>query len=746
GPDPADNAQNQETNITLVWEGGDPNEGDEVSYEIYLDTREQPVIKLDSVVGKTTFQISGLLEDTQYFWRILAKDGELVTVGPIWSFKTMAVPRMVAYWDLNEGDGNIIQDKTDGENTGYLRGNWSWNTGVSNMALRFHGYSESDYTEVAVPVSRNLRVKSFTFAAWVYSRDVENGMPLFEMANLFGAERLLGVSLWLNVNKTEKAGGALRLSVPFADTTGSRVLATEDGVLIADSSWHHVAVTFDAETGDAFIYVKGERKAEKQFVAGSAYTSLDTMYIGTHPAIAGSDPRYLDADMDEIKFFNYALNATAIASLFDENKNTPPHMPSQPSPELSAQNQETEITLSWTGGDDDVGDILSYHVYLDKQSPPDDGTLLETSATSLSLLINGGETYYWRVEADDGRDLTKGPIWSFTTRNRLPYVPNNPVPAMNALDIDSTITLQWQGGDPDTGDVVTYDVFLGPVGKKMLNVASDLEVSSFKPDNLRGGLDYQWRVISSDGDTLAKSEVWQFQTKVPRALVMYWRCNEGEGTNIADSSLFNNSGVFPEPYWYGGGISGTFSGDYSIKMAGGYAYTPVSRSLQLKGFTVAFWLYSYGLNENSLFTYTNQADSGGSNQLRQPVTGMSIWSDSGAVILDLDSHGGLATGRLASEQDIIHTGAWYHIAVSYDEKDGNAVIYVNGEQKISKLLKAGTPVTNMDVLYIGNVPGYRITTDHYRLDEIRILNFPLGLEQVQTLYNQGGVSLTVRDE
>ena len=91
-PNPSDNAIDISYYLdTLSWSGGDP-EGDEVTYHIYLEDDNLPIYigyTTDTFVTLSKLGFTNLLPETQYFWQIIADDGNGgVTEGPVWSFTT----------------------------------------------------------------------------------------------------------------------------------------------------------------------------------------------------------------------------------------------------------------------------------------------------------------------------------------------------------------------------------------------------------------------------------------------------------------------------------------------------------------------------------------------------------------------------------------------------------------------------------------------------------------------------------
>jgi len=86
-----DSLINQPTSLTLIWGGGDPDPGDTAKYEVYFSTSNPPTARIDSGLVDTTRAVSGLLNNTTYYWRILARDKQgAQTQGPVWRFTTQS--------------------------------------------------------------------------------------------------------------------------------------------------------------------------------------------------------------------------------------------------------------------------------------------------------------------------------------------------------------------------------------------------------------------------------------------------------------------------------------------------------------------------------------------------------------------------------------------------------------------------------------------------------------------------------
>jgi len=111
-----------------------------------------------------------------------------------------------------------------------------------------------------------------------------------------------------------------------------------------------------------------------------------------------------------------------------------------------------------------------------------------------------------------------------------PYMPSNPNPANNSVDVDLNADLSWTGGDPD-GNPVTYDVYFGTTNPPPKRV-SNQSATTYDPGTMSVWTTYYWKIVSWDHDppysTHTDGPIWQFRTKDP--ILPEWR-NQGQTTS-----------------------------------------------------------------------------------------------------------------------------------------------------------------------------------------------------------------------
>jgi hypothetical protein len=102
--------------------------------------------------------------------------------------------------------------------------------------------------------------------------------------------------------------------------------------------------------------------------------------------------------------------------------------------------------------------------------------------------------------------------------NHQAYEPSNPNPGNQAEDVAyDTVTLSWEGGDPD-GDPVTYDLYFGTVEDGVCHLPESPTVSGLTETNygvsyLAPSTTYCWKVVAHENEACTmRGSIWTFNT------------------------------------------------------------------------------------------------------------------------------------------------------------------------------------------------------------------------------------------
>ena len=192
------------------------------------------------------------------------------------------------------------------------------------------------------------------------------------------------------------------------------------------------------------------------------------------------------------------------------------YAPSNPNPAHGAQGVTTNPTLSWNRGHDaDTHDLYLWQDGEVQPATPLVSGLTETTYTPAPPLFYS-TTYHWQVLAKRDSGDTYGPIWTFTTMapvNQAPYIPSSPTPEDGATDISVDTELNWQGGDPDAADVVTYDVYLDQDNPPLNKVVEDHPLTLCPASGLAYDTTYYWKIVGRDNHGAeTEGPIWNFTT------------------------------------------------------------------------------------------------------------------------------------------------------------------------------------------------------------------------------------------
>lgn len=179
---------------------------------------------------------------------------------------------------------------------------------------------------------------------------------------------------------------------------------------------------------------------------------------------------------------------------------------------------DNQLEFSWEASIDDDGDPISYLIQVASDAQFTDITSEATSNdTKTVILLEKGQTFYWRAIASDNQDSSNySTSWEFYTEgdaivNQLPFQPELVNPSLNEIVLENSIELSWNGSDADNDDLM-YDVYFGTTQNTPL-VAEDLQTNSYEISLTPNSL-YYWRVVTKDvagGVTIGP--VWSFRTE-----------------------------------------------------------------------------------------------------------------------------------------------------------------------------------------------------------------------------------------
>ncbi len=454
--------------------------------------------------------------------------------------------------------------------------------------------------------------------------------------------------------------------VKFSDSTGASIEGSNVGWKW--NTWHHLAVTLDAQVGTIKVYLDGVEKLSGTFPIGK------TMITTTSPfLISDISQRWLKGGIDEVRMSNVARSPAWIQTSYNNQKDplafytvgseeTIPQMPMvfAPSPTDKAANVPLSLSELSFNLTDPQGDPMNYVV----STSPDIGS------GSASAIGNGryaipasnlqySTTYKWHVSVTDGTHWTNM-TYTFTT-----------LPSEQPTQHDPILTING-------GNLVCYNQ------------------STYDPDDSKVTNTYHWYRNGTSTTNL----------QLP--------FNTNSSTTTEDYSGYNNNGIIVRgAQWTSNGKVG---GAYQFNR--GFIQIPGTSSLDGGGswpeLTVEHWIYLTASQSNTrtIARVPSYEIGISGNKLFA-----SIWVATGNDMIS-------GLNKLSSNTTL-QLNTWYHVVLTY--KSGVALtLYINGVQDASKTLITGNiQPSGSNPLYIG-------WFDYFKgmIDEVAIYPKSLSPQQV----------------
>jgi len=218
----------------------------------------------------------------------------------LWSTSSRAeVPKAVGLWRF---EGNTA-DAGSGGNNGALKGTAAIVADPQRgKCLKLDG---DGYVDIASGVTE-LGNASFTIAAWIKTTKI--GVPILSKSNGNNEWEAMEKEFYVadsDISEADNDG-----TIEYVGHSCEWVRGNES---VDDGQWHHIALVWDADEEDGFVYVDAIEGADDVGFSGGADNDGDTIRIGFSES-AHSSGNYVGL-IDDVAIFDTALTAEQVVGL-----------------------------------------------------------------------------------------------------------------------------------------------------------------------------------------------------------------------------------------------------------------------------------------------------------------------------------------------------------------------------------------------------------------------------------------------
>ncbi len=331
-PNPANGYQHVELaegKVILTWTGS----SNTTSYHVYFGNAPSTLSRVADVpyAASPSYELSGLLDSTTYYWRVDASNDKGTATGAIWTFTTARTfaPGLVGHWSFDEPDGILVIDSSEYQNHGNLHLEDDDSTiriaGKMKNALDFANADTSKYP-VSIPGEDHLFINrgSFSIAFWMKAPP-----DLLPQNNNTSSYLLCKGSISRNA-----ATGATgkRFDIEFKNKQlrfaldddndsggGGKDELQTNGAPFFTNSWVHVVLVRDTMTKKLRAYLNGVLVRETGNTKAKAIGEASALVIGNIGELEflanTNAPAPYKGMLDELRLYNYSLSLLEIQQL-----------------------------------------------------------------------------------------------------------------------------------------------------------------------------------------------------------------------------------------------------------------------------------------------------------------------------------------------------------------------------------------------------------------------------------------------
>lgn len=704
-------------------------------------------------------------------------------------------PSAVGHWKFDEGTGSVANNSGYDENAlnGSITGATWTQSGKYEKGLDFDGAGDSvTVTNVStgdIDLNNNL-AQGFSISAW-FNADSDGEADQ-------GTIWSKGANTYLRVESQSGSNLSLRANIDLAAGDGTVTLSN----ITTTSTWTHVVVTYTDDADDEIsVYVDGKLLGTSTGGSGAPAAEANNFLIGTNSTGAND----FDGKIDEVKIYNTELRFGGVARDFNRSSGfvfgaASTDTSERPDFSLARSFCPPGDTTSTCGP---VGYWAMEEMSGSRYDQSGNNNTLTDSGTTIfapgyygkGVDFERDSTQYLSIADGSQTNLQLGSAFTITAWFKLESYGSSSTARSNLVrkgnSATSNLSYSFEVGGSSSGNsfiggqistsgtafTTTHSattplllhtwyhaawVYNGTTSTLYLNgnrISSTAMSGSPSNDTqpFYIGINYD---DYFDG-VIDEVRVYNFARTPGQVAIDYssgkpmahYKLDECESDVIYDSS--DNA--------IDGSVSIGVGGTQTTTTGYGSCYTNAATP-RYNGRTGKFnsALNFDGTDDVATITNTARIDLNDNlssahsfsawfyaNSDGEADQGQIIWKGNNTYIrvsnqsgsaLQVDASLDLGTSdATASITGYTNTGAWNHVVVTYsDDGDDEISVYVNGKLRTASTNGSGSPAAESNNLLIGGT-----TTNNFDgiIDDVRVYNYELTGQQVQTLYTGGAVRI-----
>ena len=656
---------------------------------------------------------------------------------------------LTGFWNMDENTGTTITDLSGNSNTGTFNVTPAWSTGKFGSGISFDGAS---YITVAqnsgLPA---YRTTGYSVSLWVKGAGTLSGKQVYTEQNT--------VNNPLFQIGTGFGDGKVR--VFLRDNSDNVWLDQTSTTTAFDNNWHNVVWTDN--NGTANLYIDGVKDVSNFNYAPVVALTPALTTLGSN--FRSSATNFYTGYLDEVHTYNRVINPTEVQQLYgyapgpigwwkmDEKSGTTTY-------DFSGYGNQADFNGNLTAADWTIGKFGSalslagtnkYALALNS-TLYDFGTTIpftmgawfkaktnglhQTIITQTGSVAGGFEIYI--SESDNkirvvtgtsthcgvaGSTVLTDNQWhhieavynrnaSCTTSDILVYLDGaRETTSVSDSSENSNASINIGGvkiGSGDTKDIIIDNVYIYNYARNTQQATEDLNVGH----SLSG---------SPVGSALG---YWKFNEGVDNTCSggANDACNSGSGGSALDGAESNMS--VPATSTSGWANNGKFGKALNFDSTDDAVTITANSSLNLtSGGTISAWIYPNSTGENGFGRIVDKSsDTNATGGYALEMSGNNILAEVAG-----------SSCETYNADSVITYSRWSHVVWTFNGT--NWLIYVNGKLFRTCAISTLPPATSLGVT-IGNRQGTTDRTFDGYIDEVKIFNSPLTIDQIITLYNQ----------